>query len=173
MELVITCDGSYRKEEDHPGVATYGWLVRQGAYTLHQENGIVCRGRSACNLTAEYGALVAALQWICRAKLPAGSSIEIRVDCEFVVKHLHCRLNRHRRRGFVMLFRTAAACVASLKRRGCRVQVVQVHRKRVADAHTLCRAALQVAPDRHVKRSPAPLGLKEFLRRARPGTKKV
>lgn len=136
--MVITCDGGFKKVRDLPGLATYACLVEAEGALVHTESGTVCWGRGASNLVAEFGAVLAALRWAACVELPAGSSVEVRSDCRFVIDGLRARFAVRRKHGCVLLFRATTRRWRSLRRRGCSVTVRHVPRNAVQRAHKLC-----------------------------------
>lgn len=162
MELVILCDGGFKKVANRPGIATYGWVLRRLNRTRQKESGVVCWGRSAHNLMAEYGAVVAALRWALAAGLEEKATLVIRSDCRLVVERLNGQVRLKRMRGLVMLHMAAIRYAARLRRRGHAVWFEHVDRKLVAEAHRLCR----VVYNQRLGSAGAPSGLqlRGFLR---------
>lgn len=162
-DAIIICDGGYKP---HPyDIATYACLVWTGVRLAHQESGVVCRGRTACNYVAELAAAVAALRWLAGSPLAAGARVQLRTDNQWVVDTMTGRCRRGPLPGTVMLLRAADRLMARLQRCGCEVAVWKVPRKWVAEADTLCRKAYQERLDR-VGAGKSRQSLKAFLRAA-------
>lgn len=111
---------------------------------------------------AEYAAVVAALRWLRRAELPCALRIIIHCDCQAVLWRLTGRIRPMRRRGTVMLHRTALHLIMWLRSRGHEVVLRWVPRKRVKAADKLCRLAYSSAAAR------CPKALTQFLRYENP-----
>jgi ribonuclease HI len=137
VKLVIFCDGGYKKATGWPGIATYGWLAHRESRTVCRESGVVCWGRGAGSLVAEYGAILAALRWVIRAAMEP-AEVEILSDCETLVRRLNHRSFRPGR-GLVMLHRAACQTAENLRRSGHTVTFRHVPRREVSAAHSLCR----------------------------------
>jgi len=155
-DIFMICDGGYKPGTATSGLAVYAFLAWQGDKLVHRESGFVCRGPAAGSQMAELGAIVAALRWVANLPTAAGGSVQLLSDCQTVVHFLTGRGRLRRRRGSVMLRRTAAQLMSRLHRRGCRLALTFNHRKRVAQADALCRK-LYANPPR------APRPVKHFL----------
>lgn len=138
MELVIACDGGCSFQGHTPCIATYAFVAYCEDRFLRQASGVVCRGRWANSLAAEYGAVVAALCWAVHRQEPGLSRVRILSDCDSVVERLLGRCAVHNWQGYRLLHRTAAVAAARLRRQGCEVVLERVPRRKVAAAHHLC-----------------------------------
>jgi len=162
MHLVFTCDGGFKKVGCIPGIASYAWVLWKDGRAVGSECGFVAWGLRTYSDMAEYGAIVAALRWVCRARLGGLARIEIHSDCQSVVDRLSQNRLGPRRHGILMLHRAALRSVAWLRRRGHTVKLVWVPRKRVSPADALCRKTYtrSLAQPR-----PSSVHLRHFLRR--------
>lgn len=71
------------------GVATYGFVAKRGAKTIHEEGGLAARPYSpeATNNVAEYTGVLRALEWAVAQEL-TGEPIVVRGDSELVIRQL-------------------------------------------------------------------------------------
>jgi ribonuclease HI len=64
--LIIYCDGFC--DPNPGGIATYGWIAKQGDREIHSHCGFSCSGPDANNAVAEYVAVISALEWLLGSK---------------------------------------------------------------------------------------------------------
>ncbi len=88
MGLVVHFDGLCQPKNPG-GVATYGFVVREGPKLLHEECGLAAEPWTpgATNNVAEYAGVVKALEWL-EARGATGETIVVRGDSDLVVKQL-------------------------------------------------------------------------------------
>ncbi len=84
--LVINCDGLC--EPNPGGIATFGWIAKQGNKEIHSHNAFVASGQGATNNLAEYSAVISALEWLMGSKYN-DRSLTIRTDSQLVVRQIN------------------------------------------------------------------------------------
>jgi ribonuclease HI len=84
--LVINCDGLC--EPNPGGIATFGWIAKQGDREIHSHNAFVASGQDATNNLAEYRAVISALECLLGSRYGAHKVI-VRTDSQLVVKQIN------------------------------------------------------------------------------------
>ena len=65
MSIIIYCDGLC--EPRNPGgTAAYGWVAYRDGQKIAEECAVICSGPEATNNIAEYGAIIASLEWLAK-----------------------------------------------------------------------------------------------------------
>jgi ribonuclease HI len=84
--LVINCDGLC--EPNPGGIATFGWVAKQGDKEIHSHNAFVRSGAGATNNLAEYSAVISALEWLLGSRYNDRHLI-IKTDSQLVVRQIN------------------------------------------------------------------------------------
>lgn len=167
QQVLIKCDGLYRRREGRPGIAMSGFEVHLGDHVAHRASHVVCCGPAAGSLMAEYGALAMALNWLLTADPPPGAKLEILSDCKTMLGRLRLRRPPRPKFGCVTLDATVRRLLRRLSYRGCQVIIRWVPREQV---HTVDRLCFSAYRDLHWYRRSAKVrpaaSLEMFLRNA-------
>jgi ribonuclease HI len=168
QDVLIKCDGLYRRKADRPGIAVSAFEVHARGQVICRGGNVTCSGRAAGSLMAEYGAAAMALRWLYAAGLAPGSRAEIWIDCRPLVLSLRRKHAGQRKRGCVQLDRAAKRLLHALHLRGCAVEIRWVPRDEVYAVDRLCDLVYREAAWYHRRRNSVyNVPLRRFLRSAR------
>lgn len=170
-QVLIKCDGLYRRKESHRGIAISGFQVFIGDEMLGEESRITSSGPLAGSLMAEYGAVVMALAWLVAADPPPGARLEIWSDCKTMLRRLKQKYPVRRKLGCVTLDKTARRLLTLLRQRGCDVRLRWVPRDEVYSADRLVAGSYRVRHRYHQPGTPMRFTVKAFLKAALRRTK--
>lgn len=83
--IVVYCDGLC--EPNPGGIATCGWVVYKGESRIKKSCSLICEGPGSSNNTAEYAAVIRALEWLLEKEFQ-DRRIKVRTDSQLVVYQL-------------------------------------------------------------------------------------
>ncbi len=168
LELVIACDGGCSFGSGRHTVATYAFVAYVERGILRQQSGIVCRGRWANSLVAEYGGVVAALRWASQLPMPGPTRIRVLSDCISLIQRLTGQCTVQNWHGYRSLHRAAVTAASKLRRRDCQVLLEHVHRREVAAAHHMCTLVYRREHTLPIEPRSGPDSISGFLRSTWP-----
>lgn len=162
-QVLIKCDGLYRRKEGRHGVAVAALQVQAGGVVIYEETGVVHCGPLAGSLMAEYGAVTLALHWLLSAAPPPGAQVEIQTDCRTMVGRLRRSHGLERKQGCVTLDALVRRGLRTLQRRGVEVNLRWVPRDKVEVADRLCDRGYRELHWYHRRGSKLSVPLRNFL----------
>lgn len=165
-EVLITCDGLYRRKDGRHGVAISGVQVQVSGVVIYQESSVVNCGPCAGSLMAEYGAVALALSWLRAASPPPEANLVVLSDCKSLLRRLRRKEGVKRKRGCMTLDTMVRRSVRLLQSRGNEVQFRWVPRERVEVVDRLCDRAYRELRWYHRRGSKQRWPLQEFVRSA-------
>lgn len=164
-QVLIQCDGLYRRKEGRHGVAVAAMQVQAGAVVVDQAAAVVHCGPLAGSLMAEYGAVALALHWLLSVDLPPGAQVEIQSDCRAMLSRLRRRQGARWKRGCMTLDARVRRGLAALQRQRVAVNLHWVPRERVEVVDRLCDKGYRELDWYHRRGSKVTVPLREFLQR--------
>lgn len=168
QQVLIQCDGLYRRKEGRHGIAVAGMQVVVGGQVLRRETGVVSCGPWAGSLMAEYGALALALNWLISIGLPHGAQVVIWSDCRSLISRLRRTQGVKRKRGCITLDAGVRRAIRKLRQQGCALQIRWVPRDEVEAVDRLCDSAYRGLRWYHRRGSRPKAPLRAFLREGVP-----
>lgn len=163
-QVLIKCDGLYRRKEGRYGVAVSALQVQAGRAVIHEEAGLVHCGPLAGSLMAEYGALAMAIHWLLSAAPPPGAQVEIQSDCRTMLSRLRrAAPNVRQTRGCMTLDALVRRGLRTLQKRGVQVTLRWVPRDQVEVVDRLCDRGYRELRWYHRRGSRLSVPLRNFL----------
>ncbi|NSW82782.1 MAG: reverse transcriptase-like protein [Syntrophothermus sp.] len=126
-EYIVYCDGLC--EPNPGGIATWGFIIKQGKKTLHQSCGTAAIGKEATNNVAEYTALINALEHLNSSGITG--KIIVKTDSQLMANQLNGTYAVRSKR-IIPLYQKARALMKKLNAR-----IVWIPREKNADADAL------------------------------------
>lgn len=165
QNVLIKCDGLYRRKGGRPGIAMAGFQVHLGKVEAGMKSAVVCCGPVAGSFMAEYGAIVMALSWLLKIGPAPGAEAEIWSDCKWMLQWIDGRRPRPNRLGCATLHGMVQRLMRRLKRQGCKVVLRWVPREKVHDVDRLCDRAYHGVKWYHARYGRPRSPLSVFLRK--------
>jgi ribonuclease HI/pyruvate/2-oxoglutarate dehydrogenase complex dihydrolipoamide acyltransferase (E2) component len=167
QQVLIKCDGLFRRKEERPGIAVSAFQVHAGGEAIYADGRVVCCGPLAGSLQAEYGAATLALKWLQEVAPAPGARVEVWIDCRPLVGRLARHTPARRKAGCVLLDTAARRLIRELRSRGFELRLRWVPRAEVHAVDRLCDLTYREARWYHRRRAQSySAPLKGFLQSA-------